>query len=400
LLFTQLVTLLLQKRISLRTIIAAGLVSPLVALGISIPIDSYFWQQPTWPELAGLYFNVILGKAAEWGTSPYSSYFVSLLPRLLLNPFILTKFIPLSLAITATQAAAGGLVFPAAVFIAIYSFQPHKEARFIIYIVPSLTAAASLSVSYVWVRRAKAQMYSIGSIFVILTVLGSFAASTIMLFVSSLNYPGGEAITALRGIVLHTNHTDEVYVHMDVLSCMTGVTHFQELSPEADGIKINIKYDKEEKEEVLLQPEFWEQFDYALMEEPGKAIGGWEVVGTVYGYAGMEFLKPGMSAYEGLEVVYAANNATTEDGKTLGKEDVAQAAADGNEEPRRPGSGLRSLGDIPARLGKLYELEVPKEISRIGLYRLVKDAVRLITGGYWIGPRMAPAIRILKKLVV
>src|SRR6266536_4595277 len=89
LLFTQLLVLLVQSRISLQTIIPASIGSAFVALAISVPIDSFFWQKPIWPELAGFYYNAILGKSAEWGVSPYPHYFSTLLPRLLLNPLIL-----------------------------------------------------------------------------------------------------------------------------------------------------------------------------------------------------------------------------------------------------------------------------------------------------------------------
>ena len=39
-------------------------------LAITVAVDSYFWNQwPLWPELYGLYFNVYLGKSADWGVS-------------------------------------------------------------------------------------------------------------------------------------------------------------------------------------------------------------------------------------------------------------------------------------------------------------------------------------------
>ena len=37
---------------------------------LTVLVDSYFWQQwPLWPELYGIYFNVIQGKSSEWGVS-------------------------------------------------------------------------------------------------------------------------------------------------------------------------------------------------------------------------------------------------------------------------------------------------------------------------------------------
>ena len=314
LLFAQLIDLILRRRF--RTIVINGLLSAILALGIFIPIDSYLWQKPTWPELEGIIFNVFQGKSAEWGTSPFWYYFVVILPKLLLNPVIL--LLVLVSAISSifihmdSSRATLKLIYPPVLFIAIYSLLPHKEARFIIYVVPPLTAAASISASSIWRNRYKTPIYRLASVLLALSIIGSFAVSTAMLLISSLNYPGGEALSQLHGFLrthpdqLNTLKTNEISVHMDILSCMTGVTRFQQYKSwpgteylrndtelvRKDGKQMKITYDKTEDEIELLLPAFWAQFDYALMEEPGKAIGAWEIIGTVYAYAGMGFLKP------------------------------------------------------------------------------------------------------------
>lgn len=402
LLFMQLAHLLVLRRMSLQTIVPAGLQSALVALAISLPIDSYFWQKPVWPELWGFYYNAIQGKSADWGTSPYAYYFNSLLPRLLLNPLIMILLIPLSFMLPALRSQSRDLVIPAMLFVAIYSLQPHKESRFIIYVVPPITAAASLAASYIWTRRSKSLLYRLASLALAVSLLVCFATSTAMLLISSLNYPGGEAIAELRHIIAHaddpaSHHDDRsaeehvrVCVHMDVLSCMTGVTRFQEMPARA------VVFDKEEDQDTLLRPAFWEQFDYALMEEPGRAIGRWDVVATVYAYAGLEILRPGNDgrrAGEGMESVDQANSVTKEEGG-VGSEDVRGMV---DPEPRmteqRVDVEARNLGDLKARLLLPFG-----QMSRFETYTLVKDAVRLVTGGYWIGPRMEPAIRILRRV--
>ncbi|KAL5320784.1 hypothetical protein ACEPPN_011594 [Leptodophora sp. 'Broadleaf-Isolate-01'] len=427
LLFSQVSALLLQSQISLQPIITAGILSAIIALAISVPIDSFFWQKPIWPELAGFYYNAIQGKSADWGTSPLTYYFTNSLPRLLLNPLILL-LIPLAFILPSTRYAARGLVIPSLLFITIYSLQPHKEARFIIYAVPPLTAAASLSASYIWTRRSKSVIFGLGSLILAGSIAASFILSTTMLLISSLNYPGGDALTQLHSII-KTHHSSSttsspsnanadtnttITIHLDVLSCMTGITHFQEtthLTPH-----LHLSYDKTESPpEVLLDPAFWATFDYALMEEPGRAVGKWEVVGTVFAYAGMEFLRPGdgTSFGEGLERVYAANNITKpqkdredrEDGegegegeKVLTSEEVQEEAhvleerkerVPWDEERERE---KRELSDLKTRL-------MLEEMGRFGTFRLVRDAVRVITGGYWFGPRMEPRIRILKRVV-
>ena len=51
-------------------------------------------------------------------------------------------------------------------------------------------------------------------------------------------------------------------------------------------------YDKSDDPASLLDARWWEQFDYAIMEEPGLAIGAWEVVERVYGLGNVRLLRP------------------------------------------------------------------------------------------------------------
>lgn len=412
LLLTQLVYLLSRSRISIRDIIPLGLKSALAALAISVPLDSYLWQRPIWPELAGFYYNAIQGKSADWGTSPFLYYFTSLLPGLL-NPLITTVLIPISLFTSATRSLSAGLIEPSILFVAIYSLQPHKEARFIIYIVPSLTAAAALAASNVWERRSRTGLISaIYYFFISFALLACFAASTFKLLISSLNYPGGEALSTLHSIldqnsslIHNVNGQGTVHIHMDVLSCMTGISRFQQYptvglnmngtldldhAPLIAGIPTLITYDKTEESDELLDPLWWNTFDYALMEDPGKALGYWETIGVVYAYAGLEFLRPGQeSVVSTVEEIYDANNLTTEDGKALDSQGI-QEKAEELKRTQRVERGLPSLS-------QLKETMLRGNLSRYEIYKLVKDATRKVTGGWWVGPKMEPKISILKK---
>jgi alpha-1,6-mannosyltransferase len=414
LLLTQLVYLLSRSRISLSTIISSGLRAALAALVLSVPLDSYMWQRPIWPELAGFYYNAIEGKSANWGTSPFLDYFTNLLPGLL-NPLITMLLIPAALITTTTRNLSAGLVEPPAFFVALYSLQPHKEARFIIYVVPSLTAVAALSASYVWTRRSKSLLHRINSILLVITLLACFAASTFKLLISSLNYPGGEALSTLHGLlnkspslIPSADGVGSVRIHMDVLSCMTGVSRFQQYpsatlagnwtldparAPIIGGIPTLITYDKTEESEELLEPLWWSTFDFALMEDPEEAIGLWETIGVVYAYAGIEFLRPGQESTISVEdAIYDANNSTTEDDKILDSHSIQEKAEElkGAKVVRK---GLPSLGE-------LRETVLRGHLSRYEIYKLAKDVIRSITGGWWIGPRMEPKISILKRVDV
>lgn len=113
-----------------------------------------------------------------------------------------------------------------------------------------------------------------------------------MLAISRLNYPGAEALNRLH--VLASNDTGVVKVHMDTLACMTGVTRFMEKPPPVLGDESAAFwiYDKTEDEQKLLDPLFWEGFDYALSERPEQVIGRWEIMEIVEGFAGVGIVKP------------------------------------------------------------------------------------------------------------
>lgn len=406
LLATQLLYLLVVPLMSLETIISVGLRSAVVALLISVPIDSYFWQRPIWPELAGFFYNAIQGKSADWGTSPFHAYFTSFLPKLLLNPAIYVFLIPAAFYFPATRRPAIGLVVPCWAFIAIYSLQPHKEARFIIYTVPPLTACAALSANYIFTRRSRSLMNRLLSLLIMLSIICSFAASIVMLGISSLNYPGGEALYRLHEIVASNDpKRGTVNVQMDVLACMTGVSRFQQDFPTPPlshylsllNLSSNItsasrqkgissparfRYDKTEEPDTLVNPAFWTRFDYALAEHPEKVIGKWEIIDTIYGYSGIEFLWPGAISSSGVDSSHEAVKAWEEMGE--------HAESSGNE----AGDGKAKVAKDMTILEKFFN-----EIEELGFYGAVREGTRKwITKGWWVGPKLGVKIRIMKRV--
>ncbi|OBT96205.1 dolichyl-P-Man:Man(7)GlcNAc(2)-PP-dolichol alpha-1,6-mannosyltransferase [Pseudogymnoascus verrucosus] len=393
LLATQVGFLLWTRRADLRTVVLAGLPAAALSIAASVAVDSAFWLRPVWPELASFIFNAYHGASSEWGVSPWHAYFSSSLPKLLLNPLAI-PMLAAALYFPATSRAARGLVIPQLAYVALYSAQPHKEARFIIYAIPPLTAAAALGASYVWTRRARGVVYRVGSLAVVGGVVVSFVAAMGMLLVSSLNYPGGEALWELHqrvGIDRQIGFVREgqvVRVHTDVLSCMTGVTRFQEAAPSkpfwrADFLSyggnsgvlpgkggrvdwdIEWAYDKTEDEAALRDVRFWDQFDYALVEDRRKALGNWRLVAVVWGFAGgVEMLRPGEEMMHGSD-----------------EEAWKQAMV--------PWGSWRK-GEVG--WGVLMEMVGP----RGGLKEVVR---RFVTRGWWVGPRMEHKIHIMGRVV-
>lgn len=297
--------LLITQRISIAgVVIPAGLGGLVIGLLCTVPLDSYFWQSfPLWPEWTAFYYNTIQGHSADWGVLPWHYYFANALPRLLLNPVTYVLCIPTALLKIATRQRSLDLLIPLLGFVALYSFLPHKEWRFVLYVVPGLTAVAASGAAWIWTRRGKSVIYAIMSLVLVGSVLLSFATSTALLGISSLNYPGGEALHVLHHGLNHTSkHHFDVY--FDNLACQTGVTRFLEnhsgLQTVSDVLITHDTlqgriwaYDKTEDPSVLLDPMFWTKFDYVLAERPEKVIGSWAVEHVVYGFGGVRLLRPG-----------------------------------------------------------------------------------------------------------
>ncbi|KAH8875072.1 putative Dol-P-Man:Man(7)GlcNAc(2)-PP-Dol alpha-1,6-mannosyltransferase [Schistosoma japonicum] len=166
----------------LKTIITTAIIS----IGSSVLVDSMLWGKLIWPEFEVFYFNTILNKSGQWGVSfndnlvssfilsdyishamfltsilkiyPFHWYFTSALPKSLLCTCMLLfawiAVVVFSLPLQKVFGYQHGLMYlestklllVAFIFIGLYSFLPHKELRFIIYVLPIF----NLAVADVW----------------------------------------------------------------------------------------------------------------------------------------------------------------------------------------------------------------------------------------------------------
>jgi alpha-1,6-mannosyltransferase len=288
------------------TVIPAGIFGLLIGLCMTIPIDTFFWQSPTylWPEFSAFLSNIFPSDksqgASAWGIQPWHWYFTSALPRLLVIPFICLPLWLIAMSTSATSEPAIDLLIPNLAYIALYSLLPHKETRFIFPVIPPLTLAAALSTSYIWKRRDRTVFYRVLSIvFVPSIFLSALVAHAVLPPLSALSYPGAHALSALHdhasshspGTSVHdTNGT--ILVHLDNLSTQTGITRFLQHSPSTKPGDPHWIYDKSDNATDLLNPFWWTQFDYTVMESPQLAIGSWDVVSTIYGPGSIQILRP------------------------------------------------------------------------------------------------------------
>lgn len=245
---------------------------------VSLTIDSYFWGYWLIPELVSFKFNIVNGKSAEWGVEPWMAYFNKYIFQIFRPPIILILILPGLLKDPADDGIKSKmnkklssiinhpaknslniLLVSALLYIAGMSFQPHKEWRFIIYTAPILTLSAANGLTYISSKWSLSLNNKILLLIVLLSVIISTCLSILMGFISSFNYPGGEAISFVNDhISSNYNYNNSTLVHMDVASCMSGISKFVELHDP------NISFDKTENEVDLLH--IWDDIDYLVTE--------------------------------------------------------------------------------------------------------------------------------------
>ncbi|XP_033217007.1 dol-P-Man:Man(7)GlcNAc(2)-PP-Dol alpha-1,6-mannosyltransferase isoform X1 [Belonocnema kinseyi] len=242
-----------NAKITIPSFLKIAIPSGIFFLGLTITVDSIFWNRILWPEGEVFYFNTVLNKSSEWGTSPFLWYFYSALPRGLFCSYVL---IPFGLY---WDARVRALTVPGITFVLLFSFLPHKELRFIMYVFPLLNVSAAAACHRIWENREKSPRNGLMA----LGVVGHLCLNAIFcmffLCVAGSNYPGGMAIARLHRI--EKERIEPVFVHIDVFTAQRGVSRFTQNNP-------NWIYSKEENLTVD-DPEML-KFTHLLMEAKSK----------------------------------------------------------------------------------------------------------------------------------
>ncbi|XP_031785420.1 probable Dol-P-Man:Man(7)GlcNAc(2)-PP-Dol alpha-1,6-mannosyltransferase [Nasonia vitripennis] len=262
---------------ALKIIIPTGI----FLLGLTITVDSYFWKRALWPEGEVLYFNTILNKSSEWGTSPFLWYFYSALPRGMALSYFL---VPLGML---WDSRVRILTVPAIAFVLLFSFLPHKELRFIMYVFPLLNVSAAVVCHRIWENRAKSTWNSLLALIIVGHLVFNAMFSMFLLCLAGLNYPGGQAIARLHR--LERDSPTPVHVHIDVLTAQTGVSRFTQTNP-------SWIYSKQENL-TIYDPEML-KFTHLLIEAKSKYSP------NIKPYLKTHYILDSVDAYSNIEINY------------------------------------------------------------------------------------------------
>ncbi|CAJ0961027.1 unnamed protein product, partial [Mesorhabditis belari] len=202
--------------------IFAGVTTALKVLAISVPLDSLLWGRWIWPEGEVGWFNIVLNRSHEYGVSPFLWYFYSAIPRVMLASLVL---VPLGLLI---DRRLPPLVIPPLIFVLLYSILPHKELRFILYVFPLLNLPAAVFCARMWISRHKNFIRWLLAYGFAAHLIVNAVVTCLFLYASARNYPGNDAIVYLQHM-MRMDGTKHKTLHLDVMTCQTGVSRFHHL---------------------------------------------------------------------------------------------------------------------------------------------------------------------------
>jgi len=270
---------LYYQRIYPLRVIKAAVPAGLVCLAATVLIDSLFWRRLLWPEGEVFWFNTVLNKSSEWGTSPFLWYFYSAIPRGLGLSVLL---VPLGAYF---DVRVRRLLIPSIAFVFLFSFLPHKELRFIIYVFPIFNVAAACACHRIWSTSHKSPVVRLLRLAVVGHVVVNAVFSLFLLSVAAVNYPGGKAIARLQR--LEPPHAP-VNVHICNLAAQTGVSRFTQ-------IYSDWSYNKTEHLELEVNPEIL-NFTHLIVEAKSKyspnikaLMQTHQVIDTIEGFSHIAF---------------------------------------------------------------------------------------------------------------
>ena len=319
---------LVTGQLRLLEAIRLGITTGALTLLLTVPLESLLWctaSSPTapcyhgllWPEGVVFYYNAILGKSENWGTSPWYWYLTSALPKALLGALFWLPWSMVGLNNKSGWHVDTTFLLPLfafAGFVALYSCLGHKEVRFLFPALPLANALAavgwakwhrwafpvkkddgdaaksSLSLS-LWLKRA---VYAAGCVLWV----ASTVTSAVFVAVSQQNYPGGVALQYLSSHVA-SNATTPCRVYIDNAAAMTGVSLFGQRSvPQCSFVKAGY----EEEHQDLISTATMTDVTFLITDEGGLGDDDFVTIHTVSGHPRLNWRKVAIETSDALYV--------------------------------------------------------------------------------------------------
>ncbi|ORX47867.1 hypothetical protein BCR36DRAFT_85397 [Piromyces finnis] len=281
-----------NKKITWIRLIIIGLISTLISIGITVGIDSYFWGKLIWPEGSVFQFNIINNGSVNYGISPWYNYLTIHIPKLC------TIAIPFALYAFYEKPRIRRLLTPVIFYVLVYSFLPHKETRFIFYIVPLINIAGAVGLYYIH----NSSVYSVTKKLIyystILLIAVNLVISGLMAYISSFNYPGGYALKAMNKLELPSK---EIKLHIGVFSAQTGASRFGQ---------IHNKWIYDKDESLQTRQQFIDKnYQYALVLQPHfHSSKQWEIETSIDALLGVTLTKDYKKIIEDIKSCIAEKN--------------------------------------------------------------------------------------------
>ncbi|OUM66725.1 glycosyltransferase family 22 protein [Piromyces sp. E2] len=264
-----------NKKITWVRLIVVGLISTLISVAITVGIDSYFWGKLLWPEGSVFQFNVINNGSVAYGTSPWYSYLTVHIPKMC------TIAIPFALYAFYEKPRIRRLLTPVIYYVLVYSFLPHKETRFIFYVVPLINIAGAVGLFYIHSSSVFSVTKKLVYYITILLIAANLIVSGLMAYISSFNYPGGYALKAMNKL---ESPDKEIKLHIGVFSAQTGASRFGQ---------IHDKWIYDKDESLQTRQQFIDKgYQYALVLQPSfHDSKQWEIDTSIDALLGVTLTK-------------------------------------------------------------------------------------------------------------
>jgi alpha-1,6-mannosyltransferase len=391
-------------------LVPAVLTASAVGLVLTGSVDTFMWrsQKLLWPEAAAFLSNVFPPPgsqgASAWGTSPWHWYFTSALPRLTATPLIF--FLPWCMILpTPIHPQVFSLMLPAMVYTGLYSILPHKETRFLFPILPTVNTALALiaSLSTTTAKALISFRRFIAPVLALSTLATFLASHFILLPLSAISYPGGQALNLLQTYAATIPpFQSSINIHLTNLALQTGVTRFLEhpppshsyntTSPIPRATTAHWTYDKSDNSTgSYLQPSFWSKFDYLIVEpDVANALSG----------SGAQFAT--VPAFEVIGEVLALGRPRLADLKDITTITDTHIGHNAAAFKLRSYHGVQHSDDeLALLLRRMYGDSLLARVA-VGVYKLLKSVgtsklAQKATKGIWVGWQEEVALVVLRR---